>query len=121
MRKTLLGILLLIAAGCGKAQTLEVDHAIVTRTDALKAVLKLGAPARGEGSLSLKWTDSYGRLVATENRPVRLEGDALPISLPLNRAVALQNFLEVELTVGKEKIASNKTEFIVTPSEQWDD
>jgi hypothetical protein len=121
MRKTLLGILLLIAAGCGKAQTLEVDNAIVTRTDALKVVLKLGAPVRGEGSLSLKWTDTYGRLVATENRPVRLEGDALPILLPLKRAVALQNFLEVELTVGKEIIATNKAEFIVTPSEQWDD
>ena len=44
-----------------------------------------------------------------------MEGDTLPISLPLKRAVALQNFLEAELTVGKERIASNKAEFIVSP------
>jgi hypothetical protein len=117
----MLGILLLITAGCGEAQILEVDNAVVTRTDSLKAVLHLGAPLRGEGSLSLKWTDSHGRLVATETRPVRVEGDALPVSLPLKRALALQNFLEAELTVGQVKIASNKAEFIVTPSEPWDD
>jgi hypothetical protein len=121
MRKTMFGILLLITAGCTKAQNLEIDNSIVTRTDSLKAVLHLGAPLHGEGSLNLKWSDSYGRLVATETRPVRVEGDALQISLPLKRALALQNFLEVELTVGGAKIASNKAEFIVTPSDQWDD
>ncbi len=121
MYKAMLGILLLLGTRCGNAQILEVDNATVTRTGALKAVLKLITPVRGEGSLSLKWTDSYGRLVATENRTVRVEGETLPISLPLKRAVALQNFLQVDLTVGKEKITSNRAEFIVTPSESWDD
>lgn len=121
MRKTTCGLMLLMAIGCAKSQTLEVNGAIVTRADVLKAVLKLGTPVRGQGSLDLKWTDSYGRLVAAENRPVRVEGNSLPISLPLNRALALQNFLEVELTVGKEKVGSGKAEFIVTPSDKWDD
>jgi hypothetical protein len=103
------------------AQTLEVEPAIVTRADTLKAALHLKSAMHGLAKLKLKWTDSYGRIVADESQDVRMDGSAVPISLPLKRAVALQNFLETELVVGNESFRPAKVEFIVTPSKEWDD
>ncbi len=121
MRKNILFIILLLATGCAKAQNIEIDKAIVTRLDKLHAVLRWEAPLRGEGTLQLRWTDSYGRLVATENRKEQVDGTSLSFSMQLRRAVALENFLEAELTVGKQKLTTKRTEFIVTRAEPWDD
>ncbi len=112
---------ILMMLGTAEAQTLQIDGSVVTRSDNLKAVMKLKAPVNGEGTLNLTWTDSYSRLVASEQRRVRLDGDSLEISLPVSRVVALQNFLQAELNIGKEKMTSNKAEFIVTPAAGWDD
>ena len=104
------------------AQMLTIDTGSnVTRDDTLKAALKLRSPLTGEGYLKLRWTDSYGRVVAEESRRVTLAGDTVPIFLPLRRAVAMQNFLEAELKVGTGTIRSNRGEFIVTPLPGWDD
>jgi hypothetical protein len=119
MPKVVWAVLLMV--GIARAQTIEVDGAVVTRNDTLKATLRLEAPMRGEGSLNLTWTDSYGRIVAAEQRKVKLNGASLEISLPLNRAVSLQNFLEASLTVGSQKLGFSKAEFIVTPPPDWDD
>ena len=86
---------LVIAVVCGaaSAQTLQIGPDIVTRDDALKATLKLPRPLTGPGELKLTWTDSYGRTVAVQTRKVQLNGAEAPITLPLARAVAMQNFL----------------------------
>ncbi len=113
--------LFVLMTGFAQAQTIETDGSIVTRADTLKATIRLKAPVHGEATLALKWTDSYGRLVADETRKIRLDGDSVPLSLPLRRAVAMQNFLEVELTTGNGKFHSERKEFIVTPTGEWDD
>jgi len=112
---------LVLASSVAVGQTLQVDKGIVTRADSLKAQLKLTRPLKGEGELKLTWTDGYGRTVAQETRPVKVEGATVPISLALGRAVAMQNFLSAELTVGQETVQAAKTEFIVTPQRKWDD
>jgi hypothetical protein len=104
------------------AQTLTIDTGSnVAHNDTLKAELKLKSSLTGEGNLKLRWTDSYGRVVAEEFRRIRVEGNTVPISLPLRRGVALQNFLEAELKIGAETIRSSREEFIVTPVPGWDD
>jgi len=114
--------LILLAAGAATAAELRIGDGLVTRRDTLKATLRLDAPRKGPGRLTLTWTDSYGRTVAVETRRVRLNGNELPVALPLARAVALQNFLAAELTVGDAVVGAPKAEFIVTPeSPEWDD
>ncbi len=113
--------LFVLMTGCAQAQTIEMDGSIVTRADTLKGTMRLNAPFHGEATLALKWTDSYGRLVADETTKIRLDGASVPISLPLRRAVAMQNFLQVELTAGQEKVSSERKEFIVTPTGEWND
>jgi hypothetical protein len=41
--------------------------------------------------------------------------------LPLKPAIALLNYLEAELTLGKNSVKIPRVEFIVTPNEPWDD
>ncbi|HVN79527.1 MAG TPA: beta-galactosidase trimerization domain-containing protein [Terriglobia bacterium] len=103
------------------AQSLEINKALVTRNDTLKAILNLPSGLKGEGTLRLVWTDGYDRTVAVEQRRMAVDGNQVPISLPLRRAVALQNFLEAELALGSTTLKTLRTEFIVTPSEPWDD
>jgi len=113
---------ILMTSGLALAAELEIAKEIVTRSDSLKAVLKLPAAATGRGTLTLTWTDSYGRTVAVEKKTVQVAGRELPLTLPLARAVALQNFLQAELTVGQTVLRAPKTEFVVTPElPGWDD
>ncbi len=115
-------LLLLVTSLAPAADVLQIGDQIVTKNDSLSAVLDLPQPLQGQGQLTLTWTDSYGRTVAVVEKSVSLAGDKLPISLPLDRAVALQNFLEAKLVLGQTTIDSGKKEFIVTPeSTKWDD
>lgn len=114
--------LLLAPSLATAADTLEISGQIVTKNDSLTATLNLPAPLAGQGTLTLTWTDSFGRTVAVIDKPVTLAGKTLPITLPLDRAVALQNFLHAKLVVGSTVIDSPTAEFIVTPENpKWDD
>ncbi len=117
----LIALVLMLAASLAWAQSLQVDKGIVTRDDSLKAEMKLPQPLKGEGQLKLTWTDSYGRTVAQTARQVQVDGDTLAVSLPLAPAVAMQNFLAAELTMGEKTVKAAPAEFIVTPQRQWDD
>ncbi|KPJ76205.1 MAG: hypothetical protein AMS14_02360, partial [Planctomycetes bacterium DG_20] len=112
----------LVLSGALNAQEFRIDPGMVTRGDALKATIRLAKPVKGPGRLDLTWTDSYGRTVAIEHLAVAVDGDTVPVSLPLNRAVALRNFLEGELTAGGTTVKVPRTEFHVTPAPAtWDD
>jgi hypothetical protein len=114
--------MILVTAGLVLAAELEIGKQIVTRNDTLRAVLKLPKALAGQGTLTLHWTDSYGRTVAVDKQNVRVSGRTVSVSVPLDRAVALHNFLKAELTVGETTVSSGKTEFTVTPeSPKWDD
>ena len=118
----LMVLLLVLAASPALAAELQIGKEMVSRVDLLRAMLKFDKPLEGQGELSLKWTDSYGRAVAVLTEPVSVSGTMMPIALPLDRAVAMQNFLEAKLTVGRTTVSAGKTEFIVTPEPtMWDD
>ncbi len=114
-------LLLFWCTGALFAGSVRIEPGLMTRTDTLKGTIRTDSPLAGPGSLKIRWTDSYGRLVAEEIRPVELRGDSLPFTLPLGRAVALQNFLDVELTAGASVLRFDRTEFVVTPDEGWND
>lgn len=103
------------------ASDLEIGREIVTRAESLRAGLNLPAPLQGDGQLRLTWTDSFGRTVADETQPVRVNGARVPILLPLARAVSMQNFLEAQLSVGGKTVQTARNEFFVTPEGRWDD
>jgi hypothetical protein len=100
---------------------LEVSPDIVTRAGTLGAVLKLNESVHGDGQLKLTWTDSFGRTVAEETQAVKVNGNSMPIHLPLARAVVMLNTLEAQLTVGGKTVQDAKADFIVTPDGKWDD
>ncbi len=115
-------VLVLLCASLASAAGLKIGDQIVTKNDSLSAVLKLPAAMKGQGQLTLTWTDSYGRTVKVVSRTVEVAGDKVPVSLPLGRAVALQNFLAAKLVVGDKTVKADKTEFFVTPANpKWDD
>lgn len=120
-RAVLLTILAALQGAVAMAQTLEIGPALVTRADTLKGMLQPKDPLNGAGKLTLNWTDCWGRTVASETQDVQVQGDNVAVSMPLNRAVAMQNFLECGLQVGQTTVKTPKTEFFVTPSAVWDD
>ncbi len=122
MIRTIIPIVLAASAALAAGAQLQIGKDIVTRNDALRATLKLQKALRGAGRLKLTWTDCYGRTVAVVEKDVRVAGDSLPVELPLSRAVAMQNFLAAELTVGDATVRAPKKSFIVTPDQtKWDD
>lgn len=122
VRMMLIGAATLLATGIAMATQLQVSDDIVTRSDRLQAVLQLPKPVEGTGHLKLTWTDTLGRTVAVEEREVTIKGATVPISLKLDRAVAMRNMLEAEITIGGEILRAPKAEFVVTPSDaKWDD
>lgn len=121
MRAVVSAVLTSIVGAVAIAQTLEIDKSLVTRSDTLKAVLQLKDPLPGDGKLTWRWTDCWGRTVAAETEPVKVDGTRVALSLPLARALAMQNFLEGEVQVGQTTVRFPKTEFFVTPPSAWDD
>ena len=115
------GLLFFLLCTNTLAQTLQIDKGIVTRNDTLKGKVLLSSPLSGGGQLTLTWTDSYGRTVALLSSNVTSRGNVLPFQLPLKPAVSLLNYLEAELTRGKNVVKAPRVEFIVTPDEPWDD
>jgi hypothetical protein len=119
MKKLLASILFF--PGIIMGQEIKISPALVTRQDILKAELSLPAPQKGPARLEMIWSDSFGRVVAREEKTVQLGGTNLPFELPLQRAVAMENFLALKLTTVNGTIQFPKSEFIVTPDDPWDD
>lgn len=113
---------LVAAAGAPLAATIDPGDEIVTRADRLRGRLVLPEPLDGKAKLKLTWTDSYGRTVALEESDVQADAGIVPFEIDLAPAVALQNFIEAELSLGGRVFAAPKAEFIVTPEyDRWDD
>lgn len=122
MRSIVSTVFLLSLCTSAFGASLEISDKIVTRNDSLDARIILPAAMKGQGQLTLTWTDSYGRTAAVLNQKVDVSGSKLDVSLPLDRAVALQNFLSASLVVDGKTVTVDKTEFFVTPDNpKWDD
>lgn len=114
--------LALAAPAVMAANVLQISDKIVTKNDSLSGVLNLPESMSGPGQLTLTWTDSYGRTVAVIEQKVQVAGDKVSISMPLDRAVALQNHLKAKLVIGEKTVESPAAEFFVTPENaKWDD
>lgn len=87
--------------------------------------------ATGSGTLTLRWTDAYGRLVEDRAIPVTLTDETeIRIPLDLRRAVSMRNDLEMRLSfegvdkAGKpdKRDETARASFIAKPAERrwWD-
>ena len=116
-----LQLLLLVIGLPNLLAQLVVGEEPVTRSDKLPVTLTLPKGVEGTGKLTIEWRDSYDRIIDRSTRVVTVSGSPLTFSLPLDRAVALQNFLTVELNIAGETVRGTR-EFFVTPeSNVWDD
>jgi hypothetical protein len=92
---------------------------------AFRSANRLG---KGNATLVIRWTDSYGRLVEDRSLPVTLNNAReIPFSIDLRRAVAMHNTLEARLDLGRgEKRNAGggetaKATFVAAPSGRWSD
>jgi len=97
-------LLLLLISTNTLAQTLQIQKGLVTRNGKLKRTLLLSSALSGLGQLTLTWTDSYGRTVAVLLNKVTLKNKVVPFQSPVKHAVSLLNYLEAELTLGKNTV-----------------
>lgn len=128
--KTLFPAVLLLALPASAAE-IVLPSTVLERQGSVAAVYRTGPLATGKGELSLKWTDSYGRLVEDRKMPVQLEDESeIAFSLPVYRALAMKNNLRAHLSfegVNKKGDRDHREEdatldFIAKPParEWWD-
>ena len=101
------------------------------REGTITAIYRTNQLATGKGELSIRWTDTYGRVVDDRKIPVELT-DENEIAFPLNmrRAVAMKNELKAHLMfegVNKKGVRDHREEdaqitFIAKPPDRdwWD-
>jgi hypothetical protein len=86
-------------------------------------VYRVQPSASGKGALSIKWTDSAGRIVERRSLPVTLNGRSdVRFPLDLGRAVVMHNHLVARLTFEAPNRTAREAEksFIVTPQvDRW--
>ena len=71
----------------------------------MQFIYKTAWPSTGQGQLSIKWTDVYGRVIEDRKLPVVLTDESqVGFELDLRRAVAMQNDLSVHFSfTGKNR------------------
>lgn len=121
----------LLLASSAYAAEIVLPASALERDAPVTAVFRTSPQATGKGTLAIRWTDSYGRVVEDRSLAVEL-ADETEISFPLDvrRAVAMQNQLEVRLDlegVDKAGKADSRHEtarlaFIAKPPDRrwWD-
>ncbi len=88
--------LLLAAAPAVPAGTLVLPSPALERDRPVTILYKIGPQATGKGSLEIRWTDVWGRVVEDRTLPVELtDENELRFELDLRRAVAMRNELTV--------------------------
>jgi len=101
------------------------------RTGPVQFIYKSVWPSTGQGQLSIKWTDVYGRAIEDRKEPIVLTDESqVGFMLDLRRAVAMQNELSVHFSfTGKSRKGEpdNREEdasasFVASPPEHtwWD-
>jgi hypothetical protein len=69
------------------------------RDGSVHVMFRTSGLATGRGTLSIEWTDSYGRLVDQRTIPVQLSDESqIGFDIDLRRAVAMQNELHAHFT-----------------------
>jgi len=101
------------------------------RDGSVHVMFRTSGLATGRGTLSIDWTDSYGRLVDQRTIPVQLSDESqIGFDIDLRRAVSMQNELHAHFTFeGKDmkgrpdrRAEDTRLAFIAKPPERtwWD-
>ncbi len=88
----------IIALGILPALAAEIvlPSSALERDGPAQVIYRTNGLATGKGELSIKWTDSYGRVVDDRKIPVQLTDESeIRFTLDLRRAVAMRNELSV--------------------------
>src|SRR6267142_971233 len=95
----------ILAAQLAFAGEILLPSAALERTGPVQFVYKTAWPSTGQGQLSIKWTDVYGRVIEDRKLPVVLTDESqVGFELDLRRAVAMQNDLSVHFSfTGKNR------------------
>ncbi len=121
----------ILAAQIAFAGEILLPSAALERTGPVQFVYKTAWPSTGQGQLSIKWTDVYGRVIEDRKVQVVLTDESQAgFQLDLRRAVAMQNDLSVHFSfTGKNRRGEpdNREEdasasFVASPPEHtwWD-
>ena len=94
-----------VSAQSAFAGEILLPSAALERSRPVQFVYKTAWPSTGQGQLSIKWTDAYGRVIEDRKVPVTLTDESqVGFELDLRRAVAMQNELSVHFSfTGKNK------------------
>ncbi len=128
MKYTLLALALIPAAF---AAEIVLPSKALERDKPVPVVYRTSSQATGKGTLSVKWTDVHGRIVEDRAIFVQLDDETeIAFYLDLRRAAAIQNELEVRLSlegVNKKGVPDKREEsarvtFIAKPPDRrWQD
>ncbi len=93
----LLSVIVAIPAYAGE---IVLPSLALERDAPVRVLYRTGSLATGNGTLSVKWTDAYGRVVEDRKIPVSLTDESeVGFELDLRRAVAMQNDLSVQFSL----------------------
>jgi hypothetical protein len=93
-------IVLVLAACCAAfSAELVLPSTALERDGLVHALFRTSGLAAGRGTLSIEWTDAYGRVVDRRTVPVQLQDESqVGFDIDLRRAVAMQNELHAHFT-----------------------
>ncbi len=122
---------LLSACSCASAADLVLPSNALERDGIVHALYRTSGLGTGRGTLSIEWSDSYGRLIDKRTIPVELKDESQAgFDLDLRRARAMQNELHAHFTFdGKDmkgrpdhRDEDARLSFVAKPPERtwWD-
>jgi hypothetical protein len=126
----------IIAAGLGallvaQAGEIELPATALERDAPVRAIYRTNQLGTGDGTLHVRWTDVYGRLVEDRKLPFQLtDENEIRFDLDLRRAAAMKNTLEVRFDFegrnqkGEKDVRSEKASvsFVARPPDRvWSD
>jgi hypothetical protein len=93
-------IAVILAASCAAfSAELVLPSTALERDAPVHALFRTSGLATGRGSLSIEWTDAYGRVVDQRAIPVELQDESqIGFDIDLRRAVAMRNELHAHFT-----------------------
>lgn len=121
-------ILLLAGAIGSLGAELILPGIAFERDRVVTAVYRTQSQATGKGTLEVRWTDVFGRVVEDRRIPVELTGEnEISFPLDLHRAISMRNEVEAHLTldgVNKKGAPDRRDErataaFIAKPDARW--
>ena len=95
---------------------IQTNKTDIRKEDFFTGYLAVNAAVYGNGTLNIKHTDSFGRIVDTYEFSVPTDDHKVFFEIPLEKTVTMVNFIEAKFTSGDIVCEAPAYEFIVTPA-----